>query len=500
VFLIILLLIVFLFYKSSLLYYFISDDFLGFIKINNLFDLIKIDPFNNHYSPVIKVIGFILNKFFAFNPFPYHFYTIFIHLVNIYLVYSLSKLFFNSKVKNILSALIFAFFFANYEVVFWYGASNNSLLVTFYILSLIFLIKYVSHSVIPSGVEGSSKYSILFQIFFILAFLTHEYAISLIPVGIIYWWFFTEKKGWKESLKLFSVPVFAVILTTVLKVIFVKIPLIVRTPSILKFIAFTMRSFVYLFIPNPYIVDKIPNIFIPIIFLILLIFLFKVTKNKRALFLLIWAAATIFIYSLTSAPQARYFYLSFIPVIIFITSVISNSKVIPTEMEGSSKKDFSTPPPVGGSARNDNIGRQIIFISYLSFILISGVVFLQNQKYYWRLNSQITKNVINDLKKYFPKLQKTDVLYFVNLPDSSNNSIWKAYVFRAGFEGLLNNFANIYPKKIIYLTSFKPTPHTMDAPYITPEKLSELKQKNIIFIYNEELKTVILMPSHPQGD
>ena len=161
-------------------------------------------------------------------------------------------------------------------------------------------------------------------------------------------------------------------------------------------------------------------------------------------------------------------------------------------MEGSSQKDFSTSPPAGGFARNDNIGRQIIFIFYILFILISGVVFLQNQKYYWQLSSQITKNVINDVKKYSQQLQKTEVIYFVNLPDSSNDSIWKAYVFRAGFKELLNNFVNIYPKKIVYLTSFKPTTHTIEAPYINPEKLSELKQKNIIFIYKEDFKSVVL--------
>jgi len=457
VFLIILFLIVFLFYRQALFYYFISDDFLGFTKIKNLFDLIKIDPNNNHYSPVVKIIGFFLTKIATYNSLPYHLYAIIVHLLNVYLVYHLSKIFINDRLRNILSAIIFAFFFANYEVVFWYGGSNNSLLVTFYILSLLSLIKFIK--------TKKNLFSILFQTGFICALLTHEYAISLIPVGVIYWWLFTGKKNWKEFIKLFSVPVFVVVLTFFLKTIFVRISLLVRTPSVLKFIAFTLRSFVYLFIGNPYIVDKIPNFFIPIIFLVILFFLFKFTKNKRTLFLLIWASFTIFVYSLTSAPQARYFYLSFVPIVIYLLSVI---KV-----------------------------RQIIPIFYLLFIFISGVVFLQNQKYYWQLSSRITKNVINDVKKYSQPLQKTEVLYFVNLPDSSNDSIWKAYIFRAGFKELLNNFVNIYPEKIILLTSFKPTSHTIEAPYISPKKLSELKQKNTVFIYREDLKSVILVPSHP---
>lgn len=438
-YLIVILFITFLFYKSSLFYYFISDDFLGFAKYKGFIDLIKIDPNNNHYSPLVKVIGSFLFKIFAYNPFPYHFYTILLHLLNIYLVYSLSKMFFNNRSKNLITALIFAFFFANYEVVFWNGANNNSLLVTFYILSLILLIKFVKNK--------KSLFSILFQICFICALLTHEYAISLIPVAIIYWWLFTSKKSLKEFAKLFLFPILAVIATVILKEIFVKIPLAVRTFSIFKFIAFTLRSFVYLFIPNPYLIDKIPNFFIPIIFLIIFAILFKNTKNKRTLFLLIWTTLTIFVYSATSAPQARYFYLSFIPVIIYIISVVNF--------------------------------RKIITIFYLLFMLISGVIFLQNQKYYWKLSSQITKNVINDLKKYSPQLKGADTIYFVDLPDSSNNnSIWKAYVFRAGFEKLLNNFDQIYPKKVVFLTS---------------KELSKIKSGNIVFIYNQDLKSVKLI-------
>lgn len=474
-FLTIILLFVFLFYKEALFYYFISDDFGGFTGINNLFNLIKIDPSNNHYSPVVKTIGFFLTKIFAFNPLPYHLYTIVIHLINIYLVYSLSKLFFNDRLKNILSALIFAFFFANYEVVFWYGGSNNSLLVTFYILSLMSLIKFIK--------TKKNLFLILFQIGFICAFLTHEYAISLIAVGAIYWWLFTDKKNWKEFIKLFSIPVFVVVFTTILKTFIVNMPLVVRTPSVLKFIAFTLRSFVYLFIPNPYFVDKIPNFLIPVIFLIILFLLIKFTKNKRTLFLLIWASLTIFVYSLTSAPQARYFYLSFVPVIIYVLSIFDINKA-----------KISNFLRFWGRGPNcvNKISVSSLFITYLLFIFFSGLVFLQNQKYYWKLNSQITKNVINDLKKYSQQLKKTEVLYFVNLPDSSNDSIWKAYVFRASFKELLNNFVNIYPKKIVFLRSFTLTSHTIEAPYIKPEKILDLKQNNIIFIYKEDLKSVVL--------
>jgi len=452
--LLIVLFLAFLFYKETLLYYFISDDFLFFINNKRFFDLVKINPDSNHYSPVVYVSNYFLQQIFHSNPFFYHLFSLSIHLINICLVYWLTSLFIKDKVKSVIAGLIFAFFFASYEVVYWYGANNNLLLVTFYIVSLIFLIKFIQTKKV--------FYSLIFQTALVIAILTHEYAVSLIPVGLIYWFLFAKERSLIKLIKIFLFPSVIFLLITILKFFLVKISLLVRTPSLFKTTAFILRSFVYLFIPNPYLIDKIPNLFIPVIFLVILVFLFKFTKNKRTLFLLLWATITIFIYSLTSAPQARYFYLSFIPVIIYILSVLKIKKPIT--------------------------------IFYLLFIFISGVIFLQNQKYYWRLSSQITKNVIRDVKKYYPSPQKDDVLYFINLPDSSNDSIWKAYVFRAGFKELLNNFININPKKIIYLTSYQPTVHTIEAPYVNADKLNSLvKQNNVVFVYDEELKSIRLL-------
>jgi len=443
----------FLFYQSTLHYYFISDDFfiLFYDKIHPY--LFKIDQYNNHYTPIIWLFISQLYKTFGLNPIAFHLVTIFVHLINICLVYHLAKIVTDNKIKSILSSLFFTFFFGAYEVVFWFGAINNSLMVTFYLLSILSLIKYIKNKTTLSF--------LFFQVSFIMAYFTHEYALSIIPTAITYWWLFTAHKKRFEFIKLFSLPVFTVILTTVLKTIMVKIPLMVRTPSLVKFTAFTLRSFVYLFIPNPYIVDNIPNFFIPVIFLIILFFLIKSTRNKLTLFLLIWATVTIIIYSFTSAPQARYFYLSFIPVIIYILSIVKIKK--------------------------------FLTITYLLFIFVSGVIFLHNQKLYWYQSSEITKNVIKSITKY-KSTQNIDSLYFVNLPDSSNDSIWKAYVFRFGFKELLTNVVHIYPKKIIFLRSFTPTSHTIEAPYLNPSKLKTLINKNtFIFVYQENLKNVVLL-------
>ena len=140
----------FLFYKETLLYYFISDDFISVLSQKNYLNPLKISPFNNHYTPVNDIIDLFLFKTFGTNPFPFHLFAILVHLLNIYLVYKLTKLLieaktavslrksadtFSSPAKReekygiklfpAISALLFTFFFSNYEVVYWFGATNN---------------------------------------------------------------------------------------------------------------------------------------------------------------------------------------------------------------------------------------------------------------------------------------------------------------------------------------------------------------------------------------
>ena len=444
----------FVFYAPTLSFFFISDDFDTIVKYRHFLDLVKIGPYDIHYSPVIRLINFFLTQFAWPNPTLFHFLSVAIHLVNIYLVYKLANIFIKDKLRSNIAALIFAFFFGAYEVIYWYAAINNSLLVTYYLAAIIFFIDYIK--------SKKTLSLILFEFSFLLAFFTHEYAISLIPVAFIYWFINTRLKNFKTLIKIFTIPIVVLFATTIFKMIYVKMPLFVRTPTLAKFIAYFLRSVVYLFVPNPYIVDRLPNFAIPIVFIIISLVLVRYTRNKKALFLLIWGFLTIFLYSITSAPQARYFYLSYIPIAVYILLIINFKK----------RKSLV----IGGV--------------YLMFILTSGLIFLQNQKVYWKLNSKITKNVIVDLKKIFANNKNTDIIYFVNLPDSVNDSIWKAYVFRSGFIKLLNLSVNIYPKKVIFLTSYRPSKHVIEASYMSSQELISLSKNNQVFIYNEDSKTI----------
>lgn len=452
-FIFILAILSFLFYRSSLFNYFISEDITVLFYHKWYSQLLKIDPFNNHYTPVGWLINHLLINTFGLHPFYFHLVSLIIHLLNIYLVYRLARLFFNEKAKQYISSILFAFFFGAYEVVFWFGALNNSLMVTFYILGLFSFISYVKNR------KNLSYF--LFQISFLLAYFVHEYALSLIPTAIVYWWLFCDKRQKVDFMKLFSIPLFVIILTSLLKALFVKIPLMVRAPSLITSIAFSVRSFVYLFIPSPFILDKVPNGGIAVIFIFLMVFLYKFTKSKLQLFSLLWALFTLCVYSFTSAPQARYYYLSAIPVILYITSVVKVKKAVS--------------------------------ILYLLFILISGVLFIQDQKYYWSLSSTITKNVIKTVAKNHSHSNRDGVIYFVNLPDSSNDSVWKAYVFRIGLKELLVRTTALSLHNVIFLTSFTPALHTIKAPYISPEKLTTFAKDRVVFVYKEELKDVVLL-------
>ena len=118
------------------------------------------------------------------------------------------------------------------------------------------------------------------------------------------------------------------------------------------------------------------------------------------------------------------------------------------------------------------------------------MLFLSQQKNYWVISSNITKQVLFDIKTLYPALPKNNI-YFVNLPDSSVDSIWKAYVFRNGMEDSLRL---IYPNQVVkihYLKTDTASGNTRDDPVISDDKLDQLRRnKEIVLIYQENLKTI----------
>lgn len=451
--LVLLLAAVFIFFSSTLNYYFISDDFF-YTSFKTFSDTLSFQKGEYHYNPIFWSFLWGIKQLFGLNSFVFHLVTIFLHLVNIVLVFCLSKKLTKNNNLSLISAIVFAIFFSHYEVVFWVTGITTSLMVFFYILSLVAFINFTNK-------QTAFNY-LAFFILFSLALLTHEYAISLLLVALTYYVLFGKRnKNIIYLLKLSLFPLITIISLTLAKVSFSQASLVVGIPTTTRFLASIIKSFLYLFIPIPYVIDSLPKIVLPLLFLLLIVFLLlNIRKNKLRLFLFIWTFLTVVTFSLTSLPQARYFYLSAVPSILLLVSIIRTKSKL-----------------------------SILGAIYLIIVLTSGMIFIQEQKQYWQKSSQIIKQVLSDIKKSYPKPDTDKNIYFINLPDSVNGPPWNAYVFRRGLEEALENLYGTR-LKILHLRTKPLDEKVREDEFAFEKNLQELKNKGIIYIYNSNLDTV----------
>lgn len=447
------------FYLPSLNFFFISDDFY-FLSFNNVIDLISLKPGFYHYNPVFWFTIWVTKSLFGLHPLPFHLITILVHLLNVCSIFILGRLLFKDYKLAFLGSLIYSLFFSHYEVVYWITGLNTSLMVFFYILGFITFTRLISKITIL-------RYS-TFLLFFILAILSHEYAISLPIICFIYWFIFKKgKRKLSEVIKIFSFPTLILFSIIVIKLAQSSANLVVKIPTLFRFFISILKSFLYLFIPNPYLIDGLPKLLLVILGVFLIIFLiFKSYKSKINLFLLTWFLITTVIFSATSLPQARYFYLSSIPAIFLTLSILKRSN------------------------------RFLYFWSL--FIMGSGIFFLQEQKIYWQKGSDITKNILHELQTTTTALSTPGVtninktIYFINLPDSVNGPPWQAYLFRNGLENAIELFDGKNMKDIIYFRTIQNDNIVRDDPWLSTKQLTRMKRnKEIIFIYSKEKESII---------
>lgn len=454
----ILIFLVFLFLKDTLSFSFVSDDF-TITTLENLGTAIGINPAYHHYTPVNEFIRFSLYKTFGFESYPFHVFALLIHLLNTVLVFFLARLLLKSDRKGLLASVLFALFFSHYEVIYWFGGTNSSMMTTFYILAILAFIRFVKRREV--------LWYMLFFLLFILALLTHEYAISLIFTSFFYFVLIVKKRNAKEIFAIFSLPMLAVLLTTSLKSKLIDVPLVVSIPTIPRFFASIVKSTLYLFIPNPNLIDGSPKALLVFAFFVLILFLLhKSLKEKNRAFFVLWLFSTMLMYASTSLPQARYFYVSSVPAVLFISSL---------------------------SAIGTKSLRGLASAVFAIFIVGSGIFFLQEQKHYWRLSSAISDNTLKSIKRLYPNPKSSKELYLLNLPDSSNDSVWKAYVFRQGFDLALKQTYGFSPGKAHFRRTRSATNTTRDDPFIDPAELEFLKRRgHVIFAYDKLIGTVQL--------
>ena len=369
-----------LLYRESLSFYFISDDFY-FLSFNSIPLILKTFYTDQHFIPVFLIYIYLIKSIFSLNPFIFHLSAVLIHLINVILVYILGKELLQKKKSALLAAFIFANFFSHYEVIFWISGLSLSLMVLFYLSALIFLLKFLKseRQLFLWGYLGAA----------LLAFLSHEYALTL----FIFPFLLKHKRAIKSAIAFILIVLGSLMIRHFLGNISAPQPF-----RPINFLKGEVLSHLQLFLPLPQVLEKIPDVGIIILF-ILIIYLLLRNFRRQHFFLVLWLESTILLFSATSLPQARYYYLSSIPAIYLLVDIL--------------KKE----------------GRIFLFI-----ILISNLAFLGRQSQLWRLSGLITEKIVRQISRELKALLPDKKLYVISLPDSLNGPPWHAYLFRNGLK------------------------------------------------------------------
>lgn len=448
--LVVILFAAFWYFWDTTSYYFISDDFeyLSFIHLSQVFVFQK-DLY--HYNPVFWLVMWAARKVFGLAPDIFHLLTVIVHLVNVVLFYVLAKKIIKNTMGVALGTVMFAFFFSHYEVVYWVTGLNTTLMVFFYLMGILATISFVAKPTL-------GRY-LLFLLLFVMCVLTHEYGVSLLGVFLLYWLFWGKGRSFKRLFELAVIPFIFILFLAGAKYFFSGSSLVVNTPTISRFAASVIKSYLYLLLPFPRIIDGLPKAVLVVLFIILMGGVgLLLRRGKREVFFCLWLTITIVVFAATSVNQARYFYLSSVPATLLITSILS---------------------------------RKVYGWLFLSLILTSSLIFLNEQKRFWSENTRITKNILESVGEQKEEIRRGSEVYFVNLPDSVNGPPWNAYVWRKGLERAIELRYGFYPQKLYYLRTIPVDEKVREDRLVSQEEIEDLTAKGgLVFDYESGRGTV----------
>ena len=178
------------FFLRSVGNFFVADDFtwLKWSAITNLRDLPKlfIDLQGFFFRPVDKIVMFFLYTLFSFSSPGYHLFILSMHFLIGIGVYIFVQRLFNNKLLSFIGAFVFLFLPSQAENVFWISTISNSLYAFFIVYGLLFWMNFR---------KNNSKRSYMLSLSFaILAFLSYEGAIVILPLLILFDLFITKIK------------------------------------------------------------------------------------------------------------------------------------------------------------------------------------------------------------------------------------------------------------------------------------------------------------------
>jgi hypothetical protein len=319
-------------YRQTISFTFYADDYY-ILNMLSKGPLRALQPFRElyHYSPVAMLVVGFPRWIGAAGPSIYHFANISLHVANSCLVYMLALRLSRSRLQAYGSAILFSFFFLNYDPVAWPLVGNNYLLSTLFVL-LSFL------SFLQCHPDAARRYWRSFAVFYILAIFTNEISLPLIGACLYYGLvknrepqLFRSLAGWVGFLKPYALPSAAVVILMLIKYFCTSQIVVSQNVHPLKFLQNFVSACCFLSPFNnmtPYWVfsrlgqNAAFSILVSAAVCAFVVFLFiKAGAPERTM--LVWSALFTAPAILVAEPSPRYFYLPSIGWSIFWAGMLS---------------------------------------------------------------------------------------------------------------------------------------------------------------------------------
>jgi protein O-mannosyl-transferase len=164
--------------------YVVSNPLVQVSSMANLREIFT-TSFDGHYHPLV-LLSFSVDRIIAGQEaWFYHAVNLIFHVLNCLLVFQISKMFLRNQMAAFLAAMLFGLHPLQVESVAWITARKDVLYAFFYLMSLRYYLLYIA---------SLKKYVYaLASIFFVLAILTKEQAVTLAPTLVLMDFYYKRK-------------------------------------------------------------------------------------------------------------------------------------------------------------------------------------------------------------------------------------------------------------------------------------------------------------------
>lgn len=182
--------------------YVVNNDYIKTLDGESLKAIFS-DYYMSNYHPLTTLTYAIEYSIAGENVFLYHFNNFWLHLVNIILVFFLVKMLIRKESLWVpfIVALFFAIHPMHVESVAWISERKDMLYTLFFLLGLIFYLKYLRAE------NGKLKPYILLFVFFVLSLLSKSAAVVFPVLLFAFDWF--ERRKWSWMIVLEKIPLLA---------------------------------------------------------------------------------------------------------------------------------------------------------------------------------------------------------------------------------------------------------------------------------------------------